>query len=198
MEVDVDIRTIPISEWKDLVRHFMFRYRNKRCPCRMSDIAEINADVDATYDVISSRAGTDLTTRPESWVPSCSAGPMHSTLGQHRDAPWWILFEETANLTLFTRCLSLGASCPTLLCTSCLNHVAPTQRSSATRFFTSVFFHQTVPPGPSRHAQIRFQFIFLFAEIFDYFGASQASTTPAKDTLPVSLTPVSLTPLMHQ
>jgi hypothetical protein len=37
-EADVDIGTIPISEWKDLVRHFLFRYRNKRCQCRLSDV----------------------------------------------------------------------------------------------------------------------------------------------------------------
>ncbi len=47
MEVDVDIGTIPISEWKDLVWHFLFRYQNKRYQCRMSDIADIKADVDA-------------------------------------------------------------------------------------------------------------------------------------------------------
>jgi hypothetical protein len=46
MEVDVDIGTIPISEWKDLVRQFLFRYRNKKCQCRMLDIA-IKAYVDA-------------------------------------------------------------------------------------------------------------------------------------------------------
>jgi hypothetical protein len=47
METNVDIETLPISEWKDLVRHILFRYRNKRCRCRMSDIANIKADVGA-------------------------------------------------------------------------------------------------------------------------------------------------------
>jgi hypothetical protein len=35
-----------------------------------------------------------------------------------------------------------------------------------------------------------FDFFRLFAEIFDYFGASPVSTTPAMHALPVSLTPV--------
>jgi hypothetical protein len=39
MEADVNIGTLPISECEDLVRHILFRYRNKRCRCRMSDIA---------------------------------------------------------------------------------------------------------------------------------------------------------------
>jgi hypothetical protein len=41
MEADVDIGTLPISEFKDLVRYFLFRYRKKRCRCR--DIANIKA-----------------------------------------------------------------------------------------------------------------------------------------------------------
>jgi hypothetical protein len=47
MEAYVDIGTLPILEWKDLVWHFLFQYWNKRCRCRMSDIADIKADVDA-------------------------------------------------------------------------------------------------------------------------------------------------------
>jgi hypothetical protein len=39
--------SFPISEWEDLVRHILFRYRNKRCRCRRSDIADIKADVHA-------------------------------------------------------------------------------------------------------------------------------------------------------
>ena len=35
-----------------------------------------------------------------------------------------------------------------------------------------------------------FNFFRLFAGIFDYFGASPVSTTPAMHALPVSLTPV--------
>ncbi len=46
-----------------------------------------------------------------------------------------------------------------------------------------------------------FDFFQIFAEIFDYFGASPVSTTPAMHALPVSLTlvnnsfPVSTTPV---
>jgi hypothetical protein len=47
MEADVDIGTLPISECEDLFRHILFRYQNKRCRCRMSDIADMKADVDA-------------------------------------------------------------------------------------------------------------------------------------------------------
>jgi hypothetical protein len=47
MEADVDNGTLPISEWKDLVWHILFRCRNKCCRYRMSDIADMKANVDA-------------------------------------------------------------------------------------------------------------------------------------------------------
>ncbi len=40
MDSDVDIRQFS-------VRHIFFRYRNNRCRCRMSDIADIEIDVGA-------------------------------------------------------------------------------------------------------------------------------------------------------
>ncbi len=46
MEAEVDIETLPISEWKDLVGNILFQYRNKKCRCWMSDIADIKNDVD--------------------------------------------------------------------------------------------------------------------------------------------------------
>ncbi len=36
MNSDVDIRTLPISEWCFSVRHICLRYRNNRCRCRIS------------------------------------------------------------------------------------------------------------------------------------------------------------------
>jgi hypothetical protein len=36
MDLDVDIGTLPISEWKFSVRHIFFRYRNNKCRCRIS------------------------------------------------------------------------------------------------------------------------------------------------------------------
>jgi hypothetical protein len=47
MNSDVDIGILPISEWRFSVRHICLRYLNKRCRCRMSDIADIEIDVDA-------------------------------------------------------------------------------------------------------------------------------------------------------
>jgi hypothetical protein len=47
MVSDVDIGTLPISEWQYSVRHNFFRYRNNRCWWRMSDIADIEVYVDA-------------------------------------------------------------------------------------------------------------------------------------------------------
>ncbi len=47
MSSDVGIRTLPLSEWRFSVRHICLRYRNNRCLCRMSDIADIEIDVDA-------------------------------------------------------------------------------------------------------------------------------------------------------
>jgi hypothetical protein len=45
MNSDVDIRTLPISEWRFSVWHICLRYRNNRCRCRMSDIADIKGIV---------------------------------------------------------------------------------------------------------------------------------------------------------
>ncbi len=36
MSSDVDIGTLPISEWRFSVRHICLRYRNNRCRCRIS------------------------------------------------------------------------------------------------------------------------------------------------------------------
>ncbi len=36
MSSNVDIGTLPISEWRFSVRHFCLRYRNNRCRCRIS------------------------------------------------------------------------------------------------------------------------------------------------------------------
>ncbi len=36
MDIDVDIGTLPISEWLFSVRHICLRYRNYRCWCRIS------------------------------------------------------------------------------------------------------------------------------------------------------------------
>jgi hypothetical protein len=47
MNSDVIIGTLPISEWRFSVRHICLRYQNNRCRCRMSDIADIEIDVDA-------------------------------------------------------------------------------------------------------------------------------------------------------
>jgi hypothetical protein len=53
------------------------------------------------------------------------------------------------------------------------------------------FFLQTSSPGPSIDEPSNdFDFFRIFAEIFNYFGASPVSTTPAMHALPVSLTPV--------
>jgi hypothetical protein len=66
-----------------------------------------------------------------------------------------------------------------------------------------VFFFKLFLLGPEDMPSNGFDFFRLFADIFDYFSASPASTTPAKHALPVSLTPaknyspVSLTPAKH-
>ncbi len=41
MDSDVDIGTLPISEWQFSVRHIFFRYRNNRCRCRISPILRL-------------------------------------------------------------------------------------------------------------------------------------------------------------
>ncbi len=46
MYSDVDIRTLPISEWQFSVWHSFFLYRNNIC-MSMSNIADIKVDVDA-------------------------------------------------------------------------------------------------------------------------------------------------------
>jgi hypothetical protein len=47
MNSDVDIGTLPISEWQFSVRHIYIRYRNNRCRCPKSDKADNKIDVDA-------------------------------------------------------------------------------------------------------------------------------------------------------
>jgi hypothetical protein len=50
MNSDVDIGTLPLSEWQFSVRHICLQYRNKlnnRCQCWISDIADIKIDDDA-------------------------------------------------------------------------------------------------------------------------------------------------------
>jgi hypothetical protein len=53
------------------------------------------------------------------------------------------------------------------------------------------FFIKLFLLGPVDMPRNNLNFVRLFAEIFNYFGASPASTTPVKHALPVSLTPVS-------
>ncbi len=47
MDSDDNIGTLPTSEWQFSVRHIFFLYRNDRCRCWISDIANIKIDVDA-------------------------------------------------------------------------------------------------------------------------------------------------------
>jgi hypothetical protein len=58
-------------------------------------------------------------------------------------------------------------------------------------FLPLFFFFKLFLLGPVDMPSNGFDFFRLFADIFDYFSASPASTTPAKHALPVSLTPVS-------
>ncbi len=63
MATDVDIRTLPISEWQFAVRHIFFRYRNDGCRCRISPILLRKINVDAhlwVYLVVYSRLLEDL------------------------------------------------------------------------------------------------------------------------------------------
>jgi hypothetical protein len=68
-------------------------------------------------------------------------------------------------------------------------------------FYLWFFFIKLFLPGPVGMPRNDFNFFRLFAEIFYCFGASPASTTPAKHALLVSLTsvsyslPVSTTPV---
>ncbi len=57
-------------------------------------------------------------------------------------------------------------------------------------FLPLVFFFKLFLLGPGDMPRNDFDFFLLFAEIFDYFGASPVSTTPAMHALPVSLTPM--------
>jgi hypothetical protein len=58
-------------------------------------------------------------------------------------------------------------------------------------FYLWFFFIKLFLLGPVDKPRNYFYFFRLFTEIFDYFGASLASTTLEKHALPVSLTPVS-------
>ncbi len=58
-------------------------------------------------------------------------------------------------------------------------------------FLPLVFFIKLFLLGPVDKPRNDFDFFRLFAEIFDYLGASPVSMTPAKHALLVSLTPVS-------
>ncbi len=68
-------------------------------------------------------------------------------------------------------------------------------------FLPLAFFFKLFLLGPVDMPRNYFNFFWLFAEIFDYFGASPVSTTLAMHALPVSLTlvnnssPVSTTPV---
>ncbi len=58
-------------------------------------------------------------------------------------------------------------------------------------FLPVFFFFKLFLLGPVDMPRNDFDFFRLLTDIFDYFGASPASTTPAKHALQVSLTPVS-------
>jgi hypothetical protein len=84
-------------------------------------------------------------------------------------------------------------------------------------FLPQVFYFKQLLLAPVDKPSNDFDFFRIFAEIFDYYGASPVSTTPVMHALPVSLTPaktciagvndtgevgdiycpVSMTPLMH-
>ncbi len=57
-------------------------------------------------------------------------------------------------------------------------------------FLPLVFFFKQLLLAPVDKPSNDFDFFRIFAEIFDYFGTSPVSTTPAMHALPVSLTPV--------
>jgi hypothetical protein len=57
-------------------------------------------------------------------------------------------------------------------------------------FLPLVFFFKQLLLAPEDKPSNDFDFFRIFAEIFDYFGASPVSTTLAMHALPVSLTPV--------
>ncbi len=58
-------------------------------------------------------------------------------------------------------------------------------------FLPLVFFFKQLLLAPVEKPSNDFDFFRIFAEIFDYFGASPVSTTPVNNSLPVSTTPVS-------
>jgi hypothetical protein len=58
-------------------------------------------------------------------------------------------------------------------------------------FLPLVFFFKLFLLGPVDMSRNDFNFFLLFAEIFNYFGASPVSTTPVNNSSPVSTTPVS-------
>jgi hypothetical protein len=57
-------------------------------------------------------------------------------------------------------------------------------------FLPLVFFFKQLLLAPVDKPSNDFEFFRIFAEIFDYFGASPVSMTPAMHALPVSLTSV--------
>jgi hypothetical protein len=57
-------------------------------------------------------------------------------------------------------------------------------------FLPLVFFFKQLLLAPVDKPSNNFDFFRIFAEIFDYFGASPVSTTSAMHALPASLTPV--------
>ncbi len=57
-------------------------------------------------------------------------------------------------------------------------------------FLPLVFFFKQLLLAPLDKPSNNFDLFRIFAEIFDYFGASPVSPTPAMHALPVSLTPV--------
>jgi hypothetical protein len=59
-------------------------------------------------------------------------------------------------------------------------------------FYLWFFFFKQLHLAPVDKPSNDFNFFRIFAEIFDYFGASPVSTTPAMHALPVSLTPVNV------
>jgi hypothetical protein len=74
----------------------------------------------------------------------------------------------------------------------------PFLKGQCHEIFTSGFFLQTVPPGPSRHAQQRFRFFSIirrYIRLFHCFAgvkhALMVSLTPLSNSSPVSMTPVS-------
>ncbi len=55
-------------------------------------------------------------------------------------------------------------------------------------FLPEVFFFKQLLLAPVDKPSNDFDFFRIFAEIFDYYGASPVSTTPVMHALPVSMT----------